>query len=114
MKPDVIFGVIRSMGWEIVEEEFESCCDNVAVFPVLHKHRLKVNTTADIEDQIFGVCAYALCGLTDKKHNVWFKGDWAKDSKCCCIISGWDHAKIQGFISGVYESLAMVSRWMKV
>ena len=107
MKSDVIFGVIRSTGWEISVEEFEPYLSNVALIANTDKCTIRVNAAADFEDQIYGVCGYALCKLTTEKKPIWFKGDFNTHAQSC--LTGWDYSQIQGFVVGVYKALAMVS-----
>lgn len=109
MKSDVIFGVVRSMGWEITVKEFESHLSNVALIASTDKRTIRVNAAADFEDQIYGVCGYALGKLTTEKKPIWFNGDYNTHAQSC--LTGWDYSQIQGFVVGVYKALAMVSSW---
>lgn len=111
MKPDVIFGVVRSMGWKIAVEEFEAHLSNVALIANTDKRTIRVNAAADFEDQIYGVCGYALCNLTAEEKPVWFNGDYNTHAQSC--LSRWDYSQIQGFVIGAYQALAMVSNWTK-
>lgn len=113
MKGEAIFEVVRSMGWKVNVEEMGDEFSNLVASANTEKRSITVNSAAALDDQIYSVYAYALCGLTSEKKPIWFKGDCANESKCCRILTGWDYSRIEGFVTGVYKTLAMVESWTK-